>query len=120
MRDCIFCQIVHREQPAAVVTETHQVLGIRPREPVAPGHVLLLPKRHAVDLLDIDPDDLTALIVEAQRLAERLRRDVAATGVNLLHASCEDAQQSVFHLHLHVVPCFHDDGLDLWLISRPP
>ena len=116
---CIFCRIVRREQPATVVLNTTDVLGIVPLEPVLPGHTLLLPKRHFADLFDIDAHVLVALAVEAKHLAVRLRREFRATGVNLLHASGRDAQQSVFHFHLHVVPRYPGDGHNLWLRSVP-
>lgn len=57
---------------------------------------------------------LTELAVASKKLSSQLLEEHTATGVNLLHASGKDAQQSVFHFHLHIVPRYKDDGLDLW------
>ncbi len=116
MDGCVFCRIVKGESPATVVYEDEATFGIVPLQPVVEGHTLLIPKTHFEGLLDVDETNLVALSLAAQHVARRLvEKD--ATGVNLLHASGKDAQQSVFHLHFHVVPRRAGDGLDLWIRS---
>lgn len=85
-----------------------------PIEPILDGHTLLLPKRHSENILDIDQESLSELMATAQQLARQLVDQHVASGINLLHAAGNDAQQSVFHFHLHLVPRRPDDGLDLW------
>jgi histidine triad (HIT) family protein len=84
-------------------------------EPVSKGHTLLVPKKHWEDLFSIDEEDASALGLGAARLSRKLREENGATGLNLLHASGKDAQQSLPHLHFHLVPRYPNDGLDLWL-----
>ncbi len=111
----MFCGIVKGERPATVVYEDELTLGIIPLEQVAGAHTLVIPKAHFQDLFDIKEATLAAVMLAAGRVAKRLVSEAGATGVNLLHASGADAQQSVFHLHLHVVPRRPGDGLDLWI-----
>ena len=112
---CVFCRIAGGELAATVVYEDEAILGILPLQPVAAGHTVVLPKAHCEGLLDVDEATLAAVARAAKRIAERLVAETDATGVNLLHASGADAQQSVFHLHVHVVPRLRGDGLDLWI-----
>lgn len=115
MNNCIFCRIVSKEAPGKIVFESRSVLGIVPLDQVSNGHTLLIPKSHFENILDIDEAILAKLAVYSKQLSSQLLKKHSATGINLLHASGKDAQQSVFHFHLHVVPRYKDDGLDLWI-----
>lgn len=111
---CEFCAIARREAPARITYEDDSLLAFTPLEPVTPGHLLLIPKAHSESILDIDTDLLSALSARAQELAAQMIDQDDVTGINLLHASGKDAQQSVLHFHLHIVPRRPEDGLDLW------
>jgi histidine triad (HIT) family protein len=115
MEACGFCRIATGEAPAQIVWESEGVLGIKPLEEVSKGHALLIPKAHFRDLFDIDEATLAEIASAARQVARRLVEEHGATGVNLLHASGADAQQSAFRFHLHVVPRYPGDGLDLWI-----
>ena len=122
MKDaCIFCSIVAGEARAQVIGETERTLTILDVHPASDGHALVIPKRHCADVLDCPEDLLGELIAEAARTAARLKERLGASGVNILNANGRSAQQSVFHLHFHVVPRFEGDGLNLQLHggSRP-
>jgi histidine triad (HIT) family protein len=81
--------------------------------PATPGHVLVVPRTHTPDLLDADPSDLAACVSLAQHVA-RLQRDrLGAAGVNVLQSSGTAAWQTVFHLHLHMIPRYDGDPLVL-------
>lgn len=112
---CVFCDIVHKESPASVVFENDDFLAFSPLEHVSKGHTLVIPKVHAESLFDIDDETLAKITVLSKKLAAQLVKEHGATGVNILHASGKDAQQSVPHFHLHIVPRYPNDGLDLWL-----
>ena len=73
-------------------------------DPITVGHTLVIPKRHATDLHDIDPDDLAATARSAKQVAALLTGQLGSDGVNLLHATGSAAWQTVFHLHIHVLP----------------
>jgi len=106
---CIFCAIVAGEAPARVVDETEDTLSFLDINPITVGHTLVIPKRHATDLHDIDPDDLAAVARSAKVAAARLTERLGTDGVNLLHATGAAAWQTVFHLHIHVLPRVEGD-----------
>jgi diadenosine tetraphosphate (Ap4A) HIT family hydrolase len=109
--DCTFCAIAEGRAEASVVYEDEAVVGFMDLQPVTPGHLLVVPKAHAVGLEDL-PVSLGARVwTVAHRLARALRRsDLRCEGVNLFLADGEAAFQEVFHVHLHVFPRFAGDG----------
>jgi histidine triad (HIT) family protein len=114
--DCIFCKIVARELPATIVDEDERTVAFMDINPATRGHALVVPRRHAQDLLSIDPEDLCATATAAQRLAGRMSERLGAAGVNVLNSCGAAAWQTVFHFHLHVIPRYTDDPLRLpWL-----
>jgi histidine triad (HIT) family protein len=118
METCVFCRIVSGEEPATIVFEDDKVLAFPPLVPVSRGHTLVIPKTHHESLADIDENGWRDLLDRARRLAKVLVREHGASGINLLHASGKDAQQSVLHCHVHLVPRYPHDGLDLWLRQK--
>lgn len=109
--DCAFCTIVAGEAPASVVFEDADVLAFLDILPIAPGHLLVIPKRHAPYLADLDEAIGARMFVIGMRLAAALRASgLRCDGVNLFLADGEAAGQEVFHAHLHVFPRFADDG----------
>ena len=111
----IFCQIIAKDVAANVLYEDGATIAFAPKDPVAKGHTLVIPKAHAESLFDISTQEMTGLAAAVKKVAMELKARHNATGINLLHASGKDAQQSVFHFHFHVVPRFHGDGLDMWI-----
>lgn len=102
MTECIFCKIVDGQAPATILKTWDDAMAIVPLRPVVEGHVLIIPKEHVADALE-NPV-ITAMTM--QRAAE------FATGpCNIITSVGKDATQSVFHLHLHIVPRHHGDGL---------
>lgn len=118
MAECIFCKIAEGSAPSNIVLEDDVVQAIVPKHEVSKGHLLVMPKEHYKDVLDIPSDVLEQIITVSQDLSKKSLKALGATGVNLLHASGKDAQQSVFHFHFHMVPRYPDDGLDLWLREK--
>ncbi len=114
MNNCIFCKIINKELPASIVFEDDASIAIVPIDPISKGHVLVIPKKHAVNILDVDDEILSHLSVVAKKIGKKILVENDSHAMNLLHAAGEDAQQSVFHFHFHVVPRYQNDGLDLW------
>lgn len=114
MSDCIFCKIVNKQAPASVIYETDNVLCFLPKKIEVYGHTLIVPKKHFADLYDISEEILSELAGVSRKLAIAYKEKIDATGVNLMHASGKDGEQSVFHFHLHLLPRFKDDGLKTW------
>lgn len=111
--DCIFCQIVAGEIPATKIHEDERTLAFMDIAPWTRGHALVIPKAHATDLGDIAPDDLAAVAIAAQTIAERQKERLGAEGVNLHNAYGAIAWQTVFHFHMHVIPRYPGDGMQL-------
>ena len=111
--DCIFCKIVARELPATIVDEDERTVAFMDINPATRGHALVVPRRHARDLLSVDREDLCATASAAQRLAGRMSERLGAAGVNVLNSCGAAAWQTVFHFHLHVIPRYAGDPLRL-------
>ena len=111
--DCLFCKIVAGELPATIVAEDERTIAFMDINPATRGHALVIPRAHARDLYDVDPEDLAAVAVAAQQLATRVRDNLGADGVNLLNSSGAAAWQTVFHFHVHVIPRYEGDPLRL-------
>jgi len=115
--DCIFCQIVAGEIPAQIIDEDERTIAFMDINPATRGHALVIPRRHARDLLEIDEEDLKATIVAAQRLARKVHDRLGADGVNLLNSRGGAAWQTVYHFHVHVIPRY--EGVPLRLPWKP-
>lgn len=112
--DCVFCRIVAGTAPASVVHADGTALVFLDISPITPGHLLVVPRAHAVGLADLDPDIGGHLFRMAQRLAGGLRRSgLRCDGVNLFLADGAAAFQEIFHVHLHVLPRWRGDGFKL-------
>ena len=111
--DCIFCKIVAGELPATIVHEDERIVAFMDINPATRGHALVVPRRHARDLLEVGREDLNATMAVAQELARRAAERLEAAGVNLLNSCGQAAWQTVFHFHIHVIPRYEDDPLRL-------
>jgi len=114
MKNCIFCKIIKKQEPARIIYEDKDVICFLPKTIEVYGHTLIVPKKHYESLYDIPEKLLSKIIRIAKKLALAYKKKIGATGINLLHASGKDAQQSVFHFHFHLFPRFKNDGLDTW------
>jgi histidine triad (HIT) family protein len=107
------------EIPAAIIDQDERTVAFMDISPATRGHLLVVPRRHARNLLEIEPDDLQATILTAQRMASRAVERLDADGVNLLNSCGRAAWQTVFHFHVHVIPRYEGDPLRLpWTPSE--
>jgi histidine triad (HIT) family protein len=111
--DCLFCKIVSEEIPSERIAEDERTVAFMDINPGTRGHALVIPREHATDLLEIDPEDLAATMQAAQRLARKAVKALGADGVNLINSCGQAAWQTVFHFHVHVIPRYADDPLRL-------
>jgi histidine triad (HIT) family protein len=119
--DCVFCRIVNGTEPASVVHRDDDVAAFCDIAPFNPGHVLVVPCRHAAHLEDLAEADGARMFEVAHRLARGLRRSgLRCEGVNLFLADGAAAFQEVFHVHLHVIPRWRGDGVQLRARRRTP
>lgn len=112
--DCIFCEII-QSRDGKILFENESVIAFAPlkRGILSKGHMLVVPKKHYEDIFDIPPEVLSEVSKTAKEIAQTLKDAEELNSVNILHASGENAQQSINHFHLHLVPRTEDD-LDLW------
>ncbi len=116
--DCIFCKIVAGEIPSFKVYEDENTLAFMDINPLSEGHVLLVPKKHFVNLFDADDDALAHVMAAAHKLARAMRSALGIDSLNLVQANGKWAVQSVPHFHLHLIPRREDDGVGLdWPLS---
>ncbi|MBO4506388.1 MAG: HIT family protein [Lachnospiraceae bacterium] len=111
MEDCIFCKIANGVFGSATVYEDDDFRAVLDIAPAAKGHVLILPKKHMPDLLAVDPDVAKKIVGVASKIANAQKKALGYDGVNMLQNSGEAAWQSVFHLHVHLIPRYKDDGV---------
>lgn len=118
--DCIFCAIAARTGPAEVIAADDRAIAFLDISPATRGHTLVIPRAHADNLLEIDPDDLAHVAKMAQSIAKRMPEALGCDGVNLLNSCGAAAWQTVFHFHMHVIPRYEDDPLQLpWIPEAP-
>ncbi len=104
----IFAKILRGEIPSVKVYEDDVVLAFMDVMPQADGHVLVIPKARVRGLLDVAPDVLAALMVRVQKVAAAVKTAFAADGLTLLQYNEPAGGQTVFHLHVHIVPRFDE------------
>jgi histidine triad (HIT) family protein len=117
--DCLFCKIIAGEIPSTRVDEDERTVTFMDINPATRGHVLVVPREHAADLLAIGPADLAAVAQAGQRIAAVMPERLGAAGVNLLNSCGRAAWQTVFHFHLHVIPRYEPDPLRLPWTPEP-
>jgi histidine triad (HIT) family protein len=117
--DCVFCKIVAGELPATIVDEDERTIAFMDISPATRGHALVIPRVHSRDIFEASEEDLEATALAAQRLARRAKDRLHADGVNLLNSAGQAAWQTVFHLHIHVIPRYREDPLRLPWIPSP-
>lgn len=111
MRDenCIFCKILDGKIPSTTVYEDDSFKAILDAGPAARGHVIILPKSHAANLFELPDEYASKIMIVAKKIATAVKETYHCDGVNVLQNNGEAAGQSVFHLHVHVIPRFKGD-----------
>lgn len=113
MDNCIFCKIINGEIPGATIFENDEFKVILDRFPANKGHVLVLPKTHYENIFDIDPELGGKLFTLAIRIAGVVKKATGAKDMNILQNNGALAGQSVNHFHLHIIPRYEGDTVDV-------
>lgn len=111
--DCIFCKIAGSEIPSNTVFEDNNFRVILDIAPANPGHCLILPKCHASDIFELDEALVAASHKLAKKIAVAVKKAVNADGINIIQNNGAAAGQSVSHYHVHIVPRFNGDGVQI-------
>ena len=119
--DCEFCAIANgRHGDTVVIWEEPAWLAFFPIKPATRGHTLIVPREHVLDLWEAPVRVAEQLTAASARMGHALRSTLEPDGLNLITSSGEAAEQSVFHLHLHVVPRWNHDAFgEIWPAESP-
>jgi histidine triad (HIT) family protein len=111
--NCIFCKIANGEIPSATLYEDEDFRVILDLGPASRGHALILPKVHAADLFSLPDETAAKAMILAKRIAETLKEGLKADGINIVQNNGEAAGQTVFHFHMHLIPRYQGDTVQL-------
>lgn len=111
MSDCIFCGIVAGDIPSKKVLETDICLAFLDIFPANRGHTLVIPKEHVADIFAADVETYSAVASTAKEVADLVTQKLSSDGVSIFQMNREAGWQTVFHLHMHVIPRWENDGL---------
>ena len=109
----IFCKILAGEIPSTAVYEDDDFKAILDVNPAARGHVIILPKNHAANIYELPDEDASKIMIVAKKIATAIEKAYHCDGVNILQNNGEAAGQTVFHLHVHVIPRFKGDTVNI-------
>lgn len=114
MDNCIFCKIVKGEIPSAKVYEDERVLAFLDLSQVTKGHTLVIPKKHVENVFELDEETAAHVFSVVPKIARSLTNTLNAKGLNIANNNKEVAGQTVFHVHIHLVPRYgEDDGFQI-------
>ena len=104
MEGCIFCKIVRGEIPCFKILEDDRVLSFADVNPLNTGHTLIIPKRHAENIWEIDGEDLAAIHRASLKIAKAMKTSLNPDGIAFLQLNGRAVNQIVMHYHLHLIP----------------
>lgn len=110
---CIFCKIIKGDIPCANIFEDDKVFGFLDIAPANKGHALIVTKNHYETLLNIPDEDLIDLMIKTKKIARAMSSSLGSEGFNVLMNNQKVAGQLVPHAHLHIIPRFNGDKIDL-------
>src|SRR5690625_4703883 len=117
--DCLFCKIISGDIPSAKVYEDQHVYAFMDISQVTTGHTLIIPKVHTKNIYDTPANVASKLFENVPKIARAIKKAYNPVGINLLNNNEAPAGQSVFHLHLHLLPRYgRNDGFDAKWITR--
>lgn len=111
--NCVFCKIIAGEIPSATVYEDHDFKVIMDIFPAAKGHIIILPKKHSADIYSLDAGTAEKALIIAQKLSKAMKEILGYDGLNLLQNNGEAAGQTVLHFHIHLIPRYNNDQVQM-------
>ncbi|WP_312104211.1 HIT family protein [Lachnoclostridium sp.] len=110
---CIFCKLASGEFSSATVYEDDLFRAILDISPATKGHTLLLPKKHAVNLFELEEPEVSKALSVAKKLSVAIQKTLQCDGINILQNNGTAAGQSVFHFHMHLIPRYENDRVTI-------
>jgi len=114
MLDCLFCKIVAGEIPSYKIYEDKKFLAFLDINPVNKGHILVIPKKHSKNILEMEDNLVKEMTILTKKLAKNIKGKLNADGINIISNIDASAGQIIFHTHTHIIPRFKDDGFKHW------
>jgi len=111
--NCIFCRIIAGEIPSATIYEDEDFKVIMDISPAAKGHAILLSKQHYANLYELSDDTAAKALLVARKVAKAIQAELGCDGINLLQNNGEAAGQTIFHFHIHLIPRYHEDHVNI-------
>lgn len=105
MNDCIFCKIINKEIPSKIVFENDKVIAFEDLAPVAPVHILIVPKKHIASAIELEIEEDFEYVKEVYKVAKVIAADkeISESGFRIVNNCGEDGGQTVKHIHFHLI-----------------
>ncbi len=111
--NCIFCKIANGQIPTNSIYEDEDFKVIMDASPASHGHAIILPKNHAANLYELPEEDCSKIMGVAKKCATAMKKTLHCAGLNVLQNNGELAGQTIFHLHVHLIPRYEDDTVTI-------
>lgn len=112
MNNCIFCKIINGDIPSTKIYEDDEILAFLDISQATIGHTLVIPKAHIRDIFEMEEETASNLYRRVPKLASAIKHTFNAGGMNIVNNNKEEAGQTIFHYHLHLIPRYSEkDGL---------
>lgn len=111
--DCIFCKLANGKLPTNSIYEDEDFNVIMDLSPASRGHAIIIPKNHAANLFELPEEDASKIMPVAKKCANAMKKTLHFDGFNVLQNNGEVAGQTVFHLHVHLIPRYENDNITI-------
>ena len=111
--NCIFCKIAAGDIPSATIYEDNDFRVILDIEPASKGHALILPKEHYANLYELSDELAAKALIVAKKVITKMTDVLGCDGYNVVQNNGEAAGQTVFHFHMHLIPRYKEDDVNL-------
>jgi histidine triad (HIT) family protein len=111
---CLFCKITQKEISSHIVLENDKAVAILDINPASDGHVLLITKNHFTNISEINEEDWNQLLPLLKKVIDKLQKTLQPSGFNIISNINEIAYQTIFHLHIHIIPKYENDKGFIW------
>lgn len=117
--NCIFCKITTGDIPSSTIYEDNYFKVILDISPASKGHAIIIPKKHAENIFELDETYASKIFVVAKKVAKAMKEELNCDGFNILQNNGEVAGQSVFHFHMHLIPRYKGDNITIkWCLGK--
>lgn len=113
MDSCIFCKILKGEIPSTTIYEDENVKVILDIAPAAKGHAILLVKEHVANIFELNQDLAGKIFAVVPKVATAIKEELGCDGMNILQNNGVEAGQTIFHLHIHFIPRWKEDSVNI-------